>query len=233
MTPVPGTRNVWTFEDLGLVLGAILPCMVLGSLLERVGRAAAPGLLAGEATQGLIFQSWLYLLLLGVLYLLAVKRHRQPLWKSLAWTLGFPGAWRYVLFAPVLAAGVAAAGAALRAPLIPTLAEQLLAGNASLFVVGVFSTILGPAFEEILFRGFLQTLLAQSLEPAIAITLTSAPFALLHGAQYEWSWQHIVLIFAVGWVFGAVRQRTGSTAASTLLHMGYNLTLFVAYLLQR
>ncbi len=233
MTPAPEPRNVWTFEDLGFLLGSILPCMFLGSMLERLGRLAAPGVFTGEAIQGLVFQSWLYLLLLGVLYLLAVKRHRQPLWRSLAWTTDFRGAWRCVIFSPVLAVGVAAAGAALRAPLVPTPAEQLLAGNASLFVVGVFSTVLGPAFEEVLFRGFLQTLLTPSLGPALGITLTSLPFALLHGAQYEWSWQHMILIFTVGCVFGVVRQRTSSTVASTLLHMGYNLTLFAAYLVQR
>lgn len=233
MTPASEPCSVWTFEDLGFLLGSILPCMLLGSVLERLGRAAAPRLFTGEAIQGLVFQSWLYVLLLGVLYLLAVKRHRQPLWKSLAWRTDFRGVWQCVLFSPFLAVTVAAAGAALRAPLIPTPAEQLLAGNASLFVVGVFSTVLGPTFEEVLFRGFLQTLLTPALGPVLAITLTSLPFALLHGAQYEWSWQHITLIFLAGWVFGAVRQRTGSTVASTLLHMGYNLTLFVAYLAQR
>ena len=232
MTPVTERQNIWTYRDLGLLLGSILPCLLLGSLLERAGRMAAPSILTSDAVQALIFQTWLYLLLLGVLYLLAVKGHRQPLWKSLGWITAFPGAWWCVFLSPLLAIAISALGAALRAPLIHTPAEQLLAGKASLLAVGVFSTLVGPAFEELLFRGFLQPLLVQTFIPALAIALTALPFALLHGAQYEWSWQHLILVFAAGAVFGSVRQRTGSTAASALVHMGYNLTLFVAYLAQ-
>ena len=232
MNPAPG-ESVWTFEDLGLLLGSILPCMLIGSLLERLGRMVGPGIFGGDAAQSLVYQSWLYLLLLGVVYLLAALRHRQPLWASLGWTTAFRGAWWCVLLAPVLAIAISAASALLRAPLIPTPAERLLAGRLSPLAVGVFATIIGPAFEELLFRGFLQPLLARSLHSALAIALTALPFALLHGAQNDWSWQHVVLIFAAGSAFGIVRQRTGSTAGSALMHMGYNLTLFIAYLAQR
>lgn len=229
MTPEPAQQSVWTLEDLGLVLGSILPCLLLASLLVRLGRTIAPGLSSSDA---LMFQSWLYILLLSVLYLLAVKRHRQPMWKSLGWFAAFPGAWWCILLGPVLAITISAVGAALRAPLIPTPAEQLLEGKTSIIVVGIFVTLLGPAFEELLFRGFLQSLLRRFMRPAIAIALTALPFALLHGAGYQWSWQHLLLIFVAGCVFGLVRQRTGSTAASALTHMGYNLTLLSAFLAQ-
>ena len=227
MTPSPEQQNIWTYHDLGLLLGSILPSVLMASLLERLGRQAAPQIFDSSASQGLMFQSWLYLLLLGVLYLLAVKQHHKPLWRSLGWIAAFPGAWWCVLFAPLLAIAVAAAGAALRAPLVPTPAEQLLAGNVSMLAVGVFSTLIGPLFEELVFRGFLQPLLTRSFIPAVAITLAALPFALLHGSQYQWSWQHIALVFAAGWVFGFVRDRSGSTAAAALMHMGYNLTLLV------
>ena len=233
MTPAPERISVWTYEDLGLLLGAILPCLLISSLLERLGQMAAPGIFASQALQNLTYQSWLYLLLLGTLYLLAVKRHQQPLWRSLGWTTTFTGAWWCVLLAPVLAIAVSAAGTLLRAPLIPTPAEQLLAGQVSLIAVGVFSTVIGPIFEELLFRGFLQPLLTQSVIPTAAVMLTALPFALLHGSQYQWSRQHVVLVFAAGCAFGVVRQRTGSTAGSALIHMGYNLTLFVVFVSQQ
>jgi len=231
MTLTPEQPTVWTYEDLGLLLGSILPCLLFAALLGRLGRLVAPTIFAADAVQGLMFQSWLYVLLLTVLYLLA-KRHQESMWKSLGWIAAFRGAWWCVFLAPVLAITISAIGAALRAPLLPTPAEQLLAGRASLLAVGVFSTIIGPAVEELLFRGFLQPLLTRSFLPSVAITLAALPFALLHGAQYQWSWQHLTLVFAAGWVFGLVRHRTGSTAASALMHMGYNLTLLVAYLAQ-
>lgn len=233
MTAGPGRQTIWTYEDLGLLLGAILPCLLLSGVLERLGRSLAPTLLSESGVQALIFQSWLYLLLLGVLYLLAVKRHEQPLWQALGWITPFPGAWWCVFLAPVLAIGVSAAGALLRAPILQTPAEQLLAGRASMVAVAGFGTIIGPAFEELIFRGFLQSLFTRSLSPALAISAAAAPFALLHGPEYEWSWQHVLLIFGAGWVFGYVRHRTGSTAGAALLHMGYNLTLFAAYVAQR
>ena len=231
MTSTPEQPKVWTYEDLGFLLGSILPCVLLAALLGRLGRMLSPSVVATDSLQGLMFQSWLYVLLLIVLYLLA-KRHEQPMWRSLGWIVAFQGAWWCVLLAPILAITISAVGAALRAPLLPSPAEQLLAGKASLLAVGIFSTLIGPAVEELLFRGFLQPLLTQSFLPPVAITLAALPFALLHGTQYQWSWQHLTLVFAAGWVFGLVRHRTGSTAASALMHMGYNLTLLIAYLAQ-
>ena len=73
MTPSPEQQNIWTYHDLGLLLGSILPSVLMASLLERLGRQAAPQIFDSSASQGLMFQGWLYLLLLGVLYLLAVK----------------------------------------------------------------------------------------------------------------------------------------------------------------
>src|SRR5256885_11169544 len=53
------------------------------------------------------------------------------------------------------------------------------------------------------------------------------------GVQNEWAWQSLLLIWFAGACFGATRYWTGSTAASILLHAGYNLTLFTAYVVDR
>jgi len=42
-----------------------------------------------------------------------------------------------------------------------------------------------------------------------------------------------VLISLAGAAFGAMRHRTGSTRASTLMHASYNALFFFALLLQR
>jgi membrane protease YdiL (CAAX protease family) len=61
-----------------------------------------------------------------------------------------------------------------------------------------------------------------------AVVGTSALFSLVHGIQYSWRWQNLLLLLAVGMAFGCVRARTGSVIATTLIHAAYNATLFTA-----
>lgn len=60
----------------------------------------------------------------------------------------------------------------------------------------------------------------------MAVVLTAAAFALLHAEQLGGAWGPLALIFFVGLTLTTVRAMTKSVAASTLLHMGYNGTLF-------
>src|SRR5579862_7436179 len=230
---VSDTGTAWTFEDLALFLGAIIPAYIVSMLVMIMGRALAPGIFSSTAIQTLVFQGSIYGLLLLTLYVLISVRHDQPLWRSLGWTLAFRGAWVCVAAAPFLAIGISALGALLRAPAIPTPVQRLISDRVSLAIVALFATALGPVFEELLFRGFLFPVIQKALGDWPAIVLAAIPFALLHGSQYEWAWQHLLLIGMAGIVFGYARYRTGSTAASALLHAGYNVTLFVAYLFQR
>src|ERR1051325_4316732 len=126
MTPSREDQASWTFEDLGLFLGAIVPCYLLGALLVYVGKALAPGAFASEAVRTLVFQCSIYALMLATLYTLATVRHDQPLWPSLGWTLAFRGAWWCLAAAPILAFGLAALGALLRAPAVPTPVDNLM-----------------------------------------------------------------------------------------------------------
>jgi len=123
-------------------------------------------------------------------------------------------------------------GVLLRAPAIPTPVESLISGRGSLFLVAFFAVVLGPLFEELLLRGFLLPLLQRVLGPWPAIALAAVGFSLLHGAQYKWSWQDLLLIGVAGVAFGYARYKTGSTAAAALLHGGYNLSFFAGYLIQ-
>jgi len=233
VTPSPEHQDSWDFTDLGLFLGAIVPCYLIGALLVYAGKAVAPGAFASEGVRTLVFQCALYALMLGALFALATVRHDQPLWRSLGWTLAFRGAWLCLAVSPFLAFGLAALGALTRAPLIPNPVENLISGRVSMFIAAVFATILGPLFEELFFRGFLFAVVQGVAGAWPAIALTSVVFSLLHGPEYQWAWQHLVVIFVAGVAFGFARYRTGSTAASTLLHAGYNMTLVVGFLIQR
>jgi membrane protease YdiL (CAAX protease family) len=217
-------ETVWGFDDLGFFLGAILPSIVVSTLAT----SAIPSI----GARGLTYQCVFYALMLSVLFALARVRHRVPFADAVNWTLHFQHAWLIVLGAPVLAFAISALGGLLGTPDIPSAIDNLTATDIPLPVVAVFAVILGPLFEELVFRGFLQPLL-QRWGKWPGLLLTSALFSLLHGAQNEWLWQYLLLLFFAGLAFGIVRHRTASTAAAFLLHMGFNLTPLAGTLLRQ
>jgi membrane protease YdiL (CAAX protease family) len=227
--PSPGDQYpFWTYEDLALFLGAVLPSVVLATVVVRISR------LSGDTPAAqLLYQSLTYVLLLGVLYLVISGRYHQPFWRSLRWTGGYRGAWMCVIAGPLLVFMTAVVGAVLREPAIPSPLQNLITDRLSLVIAMLFVTILGPVWEELLFRGFLFPLIAKSLGTWAAIVLTAAPFALLHGPQLRWAWQPVLIIGLVGIAFGYTRYKTGSTAASAIVHVSYNTTLAAAFLVQR
>src|ERR1700684_4209619 len=87
----------WSYEDLALLLSAILPCYIGAYMLMRVS-----GVTSKEG-QTLISQSALYLLLNAALYLLVAWRYRKPFWRSLGWVRPVRGAWWCVVGGPLLA----------------------------------------------------------------------------------------------------------------------------------
>jgi len=99
---------------------------------------------------------------------------------------------------------------------------------AEAWALGILSVTLAPLMEELFFRGFLYPALARGIGIPLAIFLTAAGFALLHGAQLGFSWGPVLVIFLVGLVLTIVRARTNSVAAGVLLHMAYNGTITVA-----
>jgi membrane protease YdiL (CAAX protease family) len=217
----------WSYEDLALLLSALLPCYFGAYMLTRVS-----GVTSKEG-QTLIFQASLFALLLGALYLLVSWRYRKPFWQSMGWVRPVRGAWWCVVGGPLLAVTVSVVGVALRAPEVPDPVKDLITGRLSLVTVMAFAVVFGPIYEELFFRGFLFPLLAKTFGAAGGIVLSAIPFALLHGPQNQWAWQQVTMVGVAGLAFGFVRYRTGSTAASTILHSCFNLTQFVAFLALR
>lgn len=120
-----------------------------------------------------------------------------------------------------------------------------------------FGVTLAPFCEEIFFRGFLLPSLATaydwcgerfkhlpprpldenahpqwSLAAMIAASiLTSIPFALMHANQQGHSLGPLVAVYAVSLILCAVRLKTRSLAASTIVHACYNFMIFSAMLI--
>ena len=223
-------RLFWDWHDALLFIGLIVPC---GFLALAVARGAF--FLAGKPNQAaflLLFMFTGYALWLTALYGLLHFRYGRPFWASLGCTFPWPRMGLTLVLGPALAIGVALGAVILRTPSGGSALQALMSDRLSIVLVGLFSTTLGPLCEELVFRGFFQPLLVGKFGAHLGVLLCAAPFALLHGPQYNWSWQIVLLLVLAGVVFGYTRLLTGSTAASTLVHATYNLTYFTGYLLQ-
>ena len=222
----PSGDAFWGYEDLALFIGAIFPSLAGALLIVR------PFHISNQGVQALVYQCGFYALLLGSLYLVISLRYRRPFWRSLGWTFEYRGAWLYVAVGIVLAFGLSAIAAALRTP-GGSEVQDLMTDRSSMIAVMLFGALIGPVVEEVVFRGFLLPLFAKSMPAGAAIVITAIPFALLHGPTVKWAWQSILVIGLAGVMLGVVRVRSGSTAASALVHVVYNSTLFSGYLLLR
>jgi membrane protease YdiL (CAAX protease family) len=222
----------WGWTDIGIFFLLAAPCLLAAAL----GGNALFHLLATPvplAMKLMTIQFAGYGLWFGALWLLLRVRYGEPFWSSMGWTSPWPGGWAVAALGPALAAALALLGVALRTPVVDNPMLKLLQDRTSVLIIGFFAVTLGPLAEELIFRGFVQPVMVRTLGAAAGVALASAPFALLHGPQYGWSWQHVLLLFLASAAFGAVRLRTGSTAASTLMHAAYNLTFLAGYAIQK
>jgi membrane protease YdiL (CAAX protease family) len=130
--------------------------------------------------------------------------------------------------------------------------DEIFRTPGAAWMMFAFGVTLAPFFEEIAFRGFLLPALATSCDwigerfthtsprpldadghpqwsiaaMVIASIFTSLPFALMHGEQTGHSLGPLLLLIAVSLILCAVRLKTRSLAASTLLHACYNFLIF-------
>jgi len=157
-----------------------------------------------------------------------------------------------------LVAGFAAQGVTVFIPHTKELPiEEIFHNPALIWSLALFGVIIGPLFEEIMFRGFLLPAIAiavdwvriprggddaTSLENLIAwrssteysnvalilsSILTSALFALIHAPQLGYTVPALALLMCVSIGLCLVRIRTGSVASSAFVHGCYNLSIFL------
>ena len=232
MTPVylaEPDRPFWGFGELLLVAALFVSTVLAGGFaLQTVGPAlhidpqlGLPLLLVEFTGYGVVF------IALRVLF----ARHGRPLFESLGWV---PQPFRPLHLAAlglILVFVVVLLGDVLRIPNVETPFYKLLNDPLSRIVISLFGTTLGPVIEELLFRGFLQPVLVDSLGVFPGILATSVVFGGMHLMQNANLWQSGVLITLVGFVLGVVRHVSGSTRASAITHVSYNALPFLAVLL--
>jgi membrane protease YdiL (CAAX protease family) len=192
---------------------------------------------------------------------LAVAFFAMPVFWHRPFLVGLGWNWRAVkpwFCAVGLAAGFAAQGLTVFMPHPKDLpVEEIFRNPALIWFLVVFGVIVGPLFEEVMFRGFLLPAIAiavdwvriprsadqmASLENLIAwrsatgysqaaliagSVVTSLLFALIHGPQLGFTLPALALLVCVSLGLCWVRIRTGSVAASTFVHGCYNLSVFI------
>jgi membrane protease YdiL (CAAX protease family) len=172
----------------------------------------------------LMLYGFLFLALFAILKL----QYGRPFLLSLAW-VGFRVSVVTVLSLGILLAfanGLAAW--LLRTPELDTPIQHLFQRRVTAIEFGIVGITIGPLCEELVFRGFMQPVFVRSLGPAIGILITAVLFGSLHLAQNQFAWQSGLVITLAGVAFGWMRQLSGSTRASTLMHSAYNFTYFLA-----
>lgn len=237
-TPKDGGRgpSSWAYREILLLLAVGAVAQLLASL-AAIAIAQALGISDTGEAQALLqrdpriavpVQLLAWVPPIAYVAFVVSVRYGLPLRVGLAWTTP-PGPVRgYVRtgvllgFASLLAS-VAIGDAGDQSPM-----QELFSAREHLWVLAAFGVLVAPVLEEVVFRGFLYAALERAHGPWAALFLTSAMFAALHGAQYGWQWQRLVVLAAIGCAFGAVRMRSGSTKASSIVHAAYNGLLFLA-----
>ncbi len=223
--PAPERVPFWGYRDLMFLIAVAFVLLLLvgrvALLLFKAPFGAVQALAVTFAFEGLWFAALCGVMRFG---------YGRPFWRSLAWVRPRRGFWDAAAWGVLTALISVAISSLLPAPHVKTPMEDLLRDRSSLLLLGFFAVTLGPLFEELAFRGFLQPLFVSTFGALAGVALQALPFAALHGAEYAWSWQQLIVMFFAGSAFGWMRQRSGSTAASTYMHAGFNFVVFLGML---
>ena len=170
-------------------------------------------------------QATAYPLVLLFMFVLVRSRTHERFGKAIHWNWPGISAPGFFVFGTIVA--VLIDGLSRFLPIPKSLPmDKYFNDAASAYLMAAFGMTLAPLLEELFFRGLLYPLLRRAFSFTIAVALTAAAFAAIHGTQLGYAWAPILSIFVVGVVFTAARARTNSVAASFLMHCGYNFALF-------
>ena len=220
--PFWGYLDLLTF--LGLAVGALfLIVFALGGLVRFV-----PSLKNVAQLIALPLQLVFYLLLFGALWAIFKIKYERPVWRSLGWTVSRIPLWQALLGGGILSFVVGLLGAAMRTPQVKSPFDRFLHAPFWIVMFGLFAIVLGPLFEEIVFRGFIQPLLSRDLGDVAGILITAAVFGLLHAPEYSGSWQYVILIAFAGACFGYARFWGRSLVPAVMMHASFNAVFFCA-----
>ena len=157
------------------------------------------------------------------------------LWEFIEPSYDLRGRWRFLLLGLGLGLGFFALteyGVLPPDDLSQPIFDALLAAPLVVKIAWVLMlVILFPVVEEVLFRGFLFTGLAQSWGPTLAGIVTTALFVAVHMPKVLEYWPALLAVTLIGTLTVLIRIRTGSLAPGIAMHCTYNGVLVASALL--
>ena len=82
-----------------------------------------------------------------------------------------------------------------------------------------------PIAEELFFRGFVQSAASRAVGPAASVVASASLFTLAHAQQAWGAWGGLAAVAWLGVALALLRATTGSSAATMLAHLVYNVVL--------
>ncbi|HET9216973.1 MAG TPA: type II CAAX endopeptidase family protein [Terriglobia bacterium] len=179
-----------------------------------------------SGVQQILMQAVMDFLLVGFIVFLVAGIHGQPLLRTLYFVPARLAVGRLVLGGVFLALTVVLMSSLFPPPSDSPL-EKLLTTTPSVVVFVLFGIAFAPLLEEIVFRGFIFSALADLYGWKAALPITAILFAALHVSQLRGNWPAVAVILFVGYVLTVARQRSGSLVPSIIIHTAYNATIFL------
>lgn len=219
----------WRWPDLlafgTFFLGTVVFLPVIAFLFFRVFEPTLQ-LQDLSGAQQIVTQALMDFLLVAFIVFYVKNLHQRPVRTTLRWIPrpDFP-IHRMIPAGAVLAVFVTILSQFLPASPNAEL-EKLLSTTTSYVLFVILGIAFAPVCEEIIFRGFLFTALADLCGTKIAVLLTATVFAALHIPLRADNLPAVPVIFGAGLIFTMVRHRSGSVIPSVVMHTVYNATIF-------
>lgn len=144
----------------------------------------------------------------------------KSIWAALA---GYPAA-LFIVFASAMLNSIIFKNINISSNPIFEVIEKI-SGTSNIIYIFLLVTIIGPFFEELIFRGLLYTSFRQTFGAPLSILIVSFVFSFIHGDL-----PGLLPIFSLSIIITYLYEETGSILASFILHALWNAGTFFAFM---
>lgn len=224
--------------ELGTIAVPLVAGLILATLAIRYRpqhsllfvMAFASAFLVSSALLGELF-NWPWHLLIPLMSAaLAVRIWKPEARHALGWRSGEASAqvWLAAFGIAILATVALVTWAELFQPDLETFRAMIPGGNVLVLVSAALGfALLNATMEELIWRGGIQSWLAEHTSIRLAILVQALSFGALHWAGFPSGWSGVALATIYGVMLGWLRHATGGLAAPIVAHILADITIFL------